>query len=174
MKPLELEFCRRTAPPRWAGWLLLLVALAFAGDLARSYRTLQAEIHAKEAKLARLDEREAPHLVRVSAAPPSAEELAIASDTIRRLATPWNSLFHALEGARSKGISLSSIEPDADSGSVTLTGGARDYTAILRYVSVLAAQPALERVRLLKYDTEPADPLHPLSFTISAAWRSVQ
>lgn len=171
MKRLDFEFLRHKAPPRWAAWLLLLVALAFAGDLARSYRTLQAEIQAKEVKLARLDEGADPHLVRVSAKPPSTEELAIAADTIRRLATPWNSLFRALEGARTKGVSLLSVAPDADAGNVIITGSARDYAATLSYVSALSDQPPLKRVRLLKYETSPADPRHPLSFTVSATWR---
>lgn len=171
MKRLELEFYRRTAPPRWAGWLLLLVTLAFAGDLARSYVTLQADIQAKEERLARLDRSTDSHWVRVSSTPPSAEELDFAADTIRRLATPWNALFHALEGAQSKDITLLAVDPDPDSGSVVVTGSARDYTSILGYVSALAAQPALKRVRLQKYETTPADPQRPLSFTISAAWR---
>ena len=171
MKRLKLEFFRRTSPPRWAGWLLLLVALAFAADLARSYETLRAEIGRKENQIARLKATADLRLVRVSATPPSAEELRFAADTIRRLATPWNSLFRALEGAQSEAVSLISIEPDAEVGSVIVTGSARDYGSTLAYVSALAAQPALKRVRLLKYETVPGNAQRPLSFAVTASWR---
>ena len=133
--------------------------------------TLKAGIQAKEEKLARLNRSTELHLVRVSSTPPSAEELDFAADTIRRLATPWNALFHALEGAQSKDVTLLAVEPDSDSGSVIVTGSARDYASTLGYVSALAAQPALRRVRLQKYETTSAEPQRPLSFTISASWR---
>ena len=169
MKRLTLEFHRRPAPPRWAGVLLLLVALAFAGDLARSCLALRAAVARKEAKLARLESSGVPSLVPVSAAP-SAEELRFAADTIRRLAMPWDRLFRALEGARRDEVTISSIEPDARAGRVLVEANARDYASALEYLSALSRAPGLSEVRLVKYETTRADPSRPLSFSVSAAW----
>lgn len=171
MKRLSLEFYRRPAPPRWAGWLLLIVAFAFAGDLARTFLALNAEVAQKELRLGRLDRATDAGLVRVAAVAPSAEELRFAADAIRHLAMPWDRLFRALEGAQRGEVTLLSIEPDADAGSVLIQGNAQSYASALAYVSALAHEPDLERVRLVKYETARADPRRPLSFSVAASWR---
>ena len=171
MKPLDLDFARSPAAPRWAGWVLLIVASAFAAELGRSYVVLRKSVERQELRLSKLAKKSAnSHVVRVALHPASPEEMRFARDTIRRLATPWDRLFAALESANIKGISLLSVEPNAERGEVVITGEARDYLATLNYVAALSAEKRLRWTHLVKHETKAGDPGRPLTFTVSATW----
>ena len=92
MQRIELDFIRRRPASRWAGRVLLAVALGMAGDLAFTYVELQREVRSNEAVLARAQPGKPVPSV-------SKEELALAKDTVERLALPWPRLFAALESA---------------------------------------------------------------------------
>jgi hypothetical protein len=170
MKRLELDFVRSPAPPAWAGWALFALAIAFAADLALSYQALREEVAVKRAQAARLaGQALGADLVRVSQQPPSPEEAAFARDTVKRLATPWQELFRALEAARTDSITLHSVEPDAESGAVSIAGEAKSYLAALGYVATLSSQKAFSRVHLARHDTRD-DARGPIAFTVSASW----
>jgi len=171
MKRLSLEFASRVGPPQWAGWTLLAVSVAFGAHLGWSYTRLRDRIANEETRLAVLRARGlARNFTQVSMQPPGPEELAFARKTIRQLSIPWNGLFAALESTRSSGVGLLSLEPDPNTGTVTITGEAKDYLAMLSYVSNLANQSALENVHLVQHDTDLKDPRLPIDFTISAVW----
>jgi hypothetical protein len=172
MKRLELDFVRPPAPPAWAGWALVAIGLAFVADLGVSYQSLRADVTAKRAQLSR-PAATAPRadLVRVSSPPASPEEIAHAREAVKRLATPWNDLFRALESAQSDKVALLSVEPDAESGSVSITGAAKTYLAALSYVASLSAQEPFARVYLAKHETWQDDPQRPVVFTVTASWR---
>lgn len=165
MPPLQLDFLRRRRP-LWAGLVLLAAGLAFAGDVALSYRHLRAEAGQLERRLAAAPTAPASPAGRA----PDAAEVTFARETVRRLSTPWETLFAALEGAHSDHVVLLSIEPDAEAGTVGITGEARDYLAALTYVANLAEQGTLQRVHLARHETMRAGP-HRIAFTVSAAWR---
>lgn len=177
MRRLELDFLRSGRQPGWAAWTLLAVALAFALDLGWSWYTLKDEIARKEARLAaHAGPARQTDLFKVSSRkfapqPVREGELAAARDTLHRLSVPWDALFGALEAAQTERASLISIEPDAGSGTVTLTGEAKDYLAALSYVANLEQQKALSRVHLARHEIRNNDPQRPVTFTISAAWR---
>jgi len=141
-----------------------------AADCAVQYRALRADMAAKEWALAR------GASLRVPSRGPTlrldADEYAFARETIRRIATPWDQFFEALEDARSDRIALLSIEPDVDSGTVSVSGEAQDYLAALTYLAQLAEQRRLARVHLVRHELKGVAETHPpLAFTISAAWR---
>lgn len=177
VRRLELDYLRSGRRPGWAAWTLLAVALAFALDLGRSWVALKDDIARKDARLAMQAAQARPgELLRVSmpktAPRPVREgELAAARDTLQRLSVPWDALFGALEAAQTERASLLSIEPDAVSGTVALTGEAKDYLALLSYVANLEQQKALSRVHLARHETRQNEPQRPLAFTISASWR---
>ena len=177
MKPirLELDHLRRTPPPAKISWLLLAIALAFAADVASSYLKTRMEIEARTAKLARLSgalpAREAASTIVGSL---SKEEFGVAQDTILRLSMPWDNVFRALEAARSDDVALLSIEPDAGSGSLNITGEARSYPAALTYVAWLAHEKTLKNVRLARHEIDRNDARQRISFTISAEWKEVR
>lgn len=172
MQALQLDFLQKHHRAGWASWFLAALALALALDVCRSWYVLRAEIVRKEMKLMeRVEAPRDPNLVKVSARPLKEGELAAARDTIRRLSIPWDSLFGALEAAQTERASLLSIEPDGASGTVTLTGEAKDYLAALTYVANLEMQKVLTRVYLSKHETRQGDPQRPIVFAISASWR---
>ena len=178
MKPvrLELDHLRRTPRPAKVSWLLLAIALAFAAEVATSYVKTWMEIEARTAKLARLSgarpAREAAEST--PAGPLSKEEFGAAQDTILRLSMPWDNVFRALEAARSDDVALLSIEPDAGSGSLSITGEARSYPAALTYVAWLSHEKTLKNVRLARHEFDRSDARGRVSFTISADWKEIR
>ena len=176
MKPvrLELDHLRRTPRPARISWLLLAIALAFAADVAVSYVKTRMEIEARTAKLARLSDARPARDTGASSGPLSKEEFGAAQDTILRLSMPWDNVFRALEAARSDEIALLSIEPDAGSGSLSITGEARSYPAALTYVAWLAHEKTLKNVRLARHEIDRNDARQRIAFTISADWKEVR
>lgn len=169
--PLELDHLRRTPRPAWSSWLLLAVALGFAADVGTSYVGARIEIDAKTERLARLSSAPRSREPASALGPLSQTEFAAAQDTILRLSMPWDNVFRALEAARSDDVALLSIEPDAGSGSLNLTGEAKSYPAALTYVAWLSHEKTLKNVRLARHELVQNDPRRPLAFTISADWK---
>lgn len=164
---LELNYCRSRAYSR-GGVYALVAALAFAVHVGGQYSSLREDVALKEARLSSAAQRAA----RPAAQQPiDVQEYGFARDTIQRLATPWSPLFRALEGASTERVALLSIEPSADSRTVTVTGEARDYLATLTYLARLEEQDLLKRVHLVRHDTRRDAPRRPIAFTISATWR---
>ena len=87
-------------------------------------------------------------------------------ETVQRLSLPWGELFSALESAASDKVALAGIEPDAKTGTVTITGDGKDYLAALSYVLNLSRTEGLERVQLVRHEQKNEG----VSFAVSAAW----
>ena len=164
MQRIELDFIRRAQRSRWAGRVLLAVAIGLAGDMAFSYAGLVRSVKENESIVARAQPGKPP------AAPASAEEVALARDTVERLALPWPKLFAALEAAASDQVALLAIEPDTKSGTVKISGDSKDYLAALGYVLNLSKADALSHVQLVRHEVKQNDPQRPVAFSITAAW----
>jgi hypothetical protein len=167
MQRIALDFVRRAPRSRWAGRVLLAVALGVAGDVAFTYAQLDRAVKANEAVVARAQPRKA-------VAQASPEELALARDTVERLGLPWTKLFAALESATSDQVALLAIEPDTKSGTVKISGDSKDYLAALGYVLNLSQADALSNVQLVRHELKQNDPQRPVAFSISAAWNEVK
>jgi Tfp pilus assembly protein PilN len=167
MQRIELNFAGRERRSPWAGAVLLAVALAVAGDAAWSYANARRTVVQAETLIARSHPHAAPRAV-----PP--EEIAVARDTVQRLALPWPRLFGAIESAASDDVALLAIEPDPRAGKVTLSGDSKDYLAVLAYVLNLSRSDALSSVELVRHEVKQNDPRHPVAFAVSAAWKEVK
>lgn len=164
MQKLKLDFAAEKRGSPWLGWLLLGIAGFVALDTGVSYHAAHATAKQAEALLAqRLPAGRAP-------APASPAELAEVRESVQRLSTPWDSLFVALESAASENVTLSAIEPDTRSGTVTIQGDGRNYLAALTYVLNLSRTEGLARVQLVRHEQKADDPKGPVSFAVSAAW----
>lgn len=172
MASIELDYLRRPRRSPWASWVLLAAALAFAADVSWSYYRARDEIQEREARLAHLG-TEGP-ADDGSAAPGATleEEMSLARQTIRRLAVPWENLLGTLESVPHDNVALLSIEPDADSGTVLVSGEARDYLALLTYVVRLSNEHSLRDVYLARHEVKQNDPMKPIAFAVSALWRA--
>ena len=167
MQRIELDFVRRTPRSRWAGRVLLAVALGVAGDMAFTFAQLERAVKANEAVVARAQPRKALPAV-------SNDELALARDTVDRLGLPWTKLFAALESAATDQVALLAIEPDTKTGTVKISGDSKDYLAALGYVLNLSQAEALSNVQLVRHEVKQNDPQRPVAFSISAAWNEVK
>jgi hypothetical protein len=169
VRRLNFDFAGRRAP-RWAGWLMLALGLAFVADLARSYVALRAETARVEARVAAVGARPtAPS--RSESRGALAEEIAEARTVVARFAAPWPALFSAIESSRTDDVSLLSIEPDAAAGHVVISGEAKDYLSLMTYVARLQSHQALSRVHLARHEVRDNEPKRPTQFSISARWR---
>ena len=167
MQRIELDFVRRRPASRWAGRVLLAVAIGIAGEMGYSYLQLARSVKSDEATLARAQPRKAVN-------PVSPEEVSAARETVDRLGLPWTKLFAALEAAANEQVALLAIEPDTKSGTVTISGDSKDYLAALTYVLNLSRADTLSRVQLVRHEVKQNDPQRPVSFSISAAWNEVK
>ena len=167
MQRLDLDFRRPSSRSRWAGRILLVVALAVAGDATYSYFSVRRVIAEREVLVAKAQPKK-------PARPASAEEVALARETVQRLTLPWPTLFGALESAASDQVALLAIEPDARSGKVMISGDSKDYLAALSYVLNLSRSQALSAVELVRHEVKQNDPQRPVAFSVSAAWKEVK
>jgi len=167
MQRIQLDFVRRRPRSRWAGHVLLAVALGVAGDMAFTFAQLERAVKANEAVVARAQPRKAVAAV-------SNDELAMARDTVERLGLPWTKLFAALESAATDQVALLAIEPDTKTGTVKISGDSKDYLAALGYVLNLSQAEALSHVQLVRHEVKQNDPQRPVAFSISAAWNEVK
>ena len=165
MRRIELDFGARRAAAPWAGRVLLAAAAAFALDVGISYHSARHALESHEASLAAAAQRRSVPQRKVSA-----EEMALARDTVRRLGMPWEKLFSALESAADDKVALLGIEPDPKSGTVLISGDSRDYLAALTYVLNLSRSEALRDVHLVRHEAKANDPNGAVNFTVSAAW----
>ena len=150
-RKLEIDFRRGARGTPWAGRVLLLAAAAVALDTGLAYRDARQLIDANKAALARAQPgAPAPRA--------SKEEVALARETVDRLAMPWNGLFGALEAAAGELVALLGVEPDPKAGKVTITGESKDYLAALTYVLNLSRSEALSHVELLRNDGKQTAP----------------
>lgn len=171
MQSLDLEYRGNRQGSPWAGRALLALAIVVAAQVGISYREARDSVADKERRLARL-ERAAGRVSGASAAPraASAEEIAFARDTVRRLATPWDNLFGALEAVPREKVALLAIEPDAKSGSALIVAEAKDHVAALDFVLQLQNASTLKRVHLVRHELRPQGPRGTVGFSVSAAW----
>jgi hypothetical protein len=170
---LELDFrrARRAAP--WAGPVLLALAVLFAADLGHTWQAGRESLAAAEARLAKLGRSPDRHPgMRMRAATP--EEIAAAKETYQRLAMPWEELFGALETAATERVMLTAIEPDAKSGTVTVSGEGKNYAAVLDYVVRLREAGTLARPHLVKHEVRGDGPQAGVGFSVTATWGEVR
>ena len=157
---LELDFVARRRSP-WAGRVLLAVALAFTVDVGWSFYTARASFSANKALLAKSDRSV------VKGRKVTADEVAVARETVQRLSTPWDNLFGALESAATDQVALLGVEPDPKTGTVVITGDSKDYLAALSYVLNLSKVPALSQVQLVRHEAKGNN----VNFAVSAVWQ---
>lgn len=180
----QLEFSRPAFAwrrLRWPGGLLLLGLSAL---VAVEYSTLieqQSQVQtlvARQQQLAALSTNKVnptPALnqaeVRQPAVKLSQPEQKAAEKIVQQLNVRWFDLLQALESQQVAEIALLQLLPDANRGQFVLSGEAKNYQALLKYVSHLQALPALNQVHLQKHQVNESHPQRPVSFEIQGGWQ---
>jgi hypothetical protein len=94
-----------------------------------------------------------------------------AESVTQQLNIRWFDLLQALESRQIKDIALLQLLPDATRGQFTLTGEAKDYTTLLKYVGHLQEAATLTQVHLQKHQVIETHAQRPVSFEIQGGWQ---
>jgi hypothetical protein len=170
MRPLRIDFARRAAPARWAGWGLLAVSLAAAALLLVEFRDARTELGRLEDRVERLRARDS----RATAADPRAarqlrEEMQRARAVTEQLLLPWGALFQAVEGAAERRVALIALQPETGRGLVRITAEATDLAEALEFVQRLSTARELRGVHLASHQVQTDDARRPVRFVVLAA-----
>lgn len=170
---LRLDHGRRM--PSWLRAPALLLAGALAGCGALALYAFQLADTAADLQQ-RAQEREraasatpAPRRTPVRGADALAEER-LAGQVRAELATPWERLFGAIEGAAGPDVSLLSLAPLPGREQLNLGGEARNMGALLAFLKRLQGGGAYSRVYLREHHVDPADPQQPVRFSMELKW----
>jgi len=158
---LDLDFVARRRASPWVGRVLLAAAVTICADMGLQYHDLSRILADGKTNHARAGR---------PVKPVSAEEVAAARETVQRLSLPWTRLFTAIESAATDQVALTSIEPDARAGTVTISGDGKDYLAALTYVQNLSRAEGLSSVQLVRHEVRQGS----IGFTVSATWQGAR
>lgn len=176
MRALRLDYQRSARPFPWAGLAVLASALLALGLAAARHHQLNECIAQYEARIdrdGRTAGRDARALRPVSAetARRQAQEVQHANQVLRQLSLPWEALFRAVEASGGGDVALLSMEPDLNKGTVAISAEAKDFDAMLAYVSRLGERDVFGSVLLKNHQVQQADPEKPIRFSLLAEWK---
>ena len=156
------------------GWFLLVLGAVLCLGAMLSKQRLEREVAAVEAHLQGASKATAAQAAATSAGRTVETEFSEAADISRQLATPWQKLFQSVERAYAEEVALLSVQPDAQRGSVSIVGEAKEYRDVLSFVRRLNQEAPLQDAHLVSTEIREADPQRPLVFTVAARWRISQ
>lgn len=172
MKPLfkrsphKLHLEMWTSRSRWSVRDYMLLALGAIVLLA-----VAADYMVKAHRLAKLEAVSGHQMTMRSVSDMAKpEEVQAVQQLIERLSFTWSSLFNALESAKSDGVVLLSLEPDAARHAVTIVAQAADVYGMLQYMHALKQQPRLREVTLVEHEMQQDVVDQPTKFTVTAVW----
>jgi len=175
MRPrLHLDFARPRAPRTWLGVGLLAAGAFAAVATLAEYRMLAGEAARLEARIAdtqRMARRELPRLRQTALDPKAlADEVRNANAVLAQLTIPWDALFSEIEAAGDRTIALLSIQPDAGTRALRITGEARRFEDVLAYVGRLEQRPGIANVFLASHELRQGGAQRPVAFALVAQW----
>lgn len=163
----ELDFLAKPARP-WLGWIALVVMSGALGALVLAWNQRNVDLNGLSARLFRLEQSMPSASMRPTSSPVPAERLAIVQRDLHR---PWPGLLNAIEAAHRAPVQLLTIEPDAQSGKVLVSGVTKRFSEITDYVRALSQQTLFE-VTLLSHLKPVEPPGQPFRFVIAARWHN--
>jgi Tfp pilus assembly protein PilN len=169
MTLLRIDYQPNTPVP-WVGVALLgaaVVALILTGTY---YYQLNGQIANWEAKVERTKDKRVQRSAERGGVE-LAQEVKNANDVLRRLSVPWESLFQAVESSGNQNITLLAIEPDIEKQQVKIGGEAKNFNALMKYITHLQGQVVFGSVNLQNHDVQQQDPDKPVRFSLLAAWK---
>lgn len=171
---LHLDFVRPRAPRTWLGAGLLAAGAFAAVATLAEYRMLAGESARLEARITdtqRMARREMPRLRQAALDPKAlADEVRNANAVLAQLTIPWDALFSEIEAAGDRTIALLSIQPDARTRALRITGEARRFEDVLAYVGRLEQRPGIAHVFLASHELRQGGAQRPVAFALVAQW----
>jgi len=172
--PIALDFVRLSSRIGRLAPVLLVAGAASLAAAAVHYRSVAEALDSRAARVSELREltrRALPALDDSAAATPEArEQLRKANEVLGQINVPWGELFSAIEAAQEKEVALLSVQPDARTRSVAISGQAGDMTDVLAYMIRLERGGRLREVVLTGHEIKVNDPGQATEFTLDARW----
>lgn len=170
MRALTLDF--KQTPRRWSALGLVLLALgALAlGFVANQERNLAGQIELAESRLEVLAKRGKIKPALPLDAQALQQEIRQANEILQQLALPWDALFQAVEATSEQEIALLSIQPDVGKRIVRIGGEAKDFEALLAYITRLEQNKILDHVYLTSHEVRTQVAEKPVRFALVANW----
>ena len=167
---LQLDF--KQSPRHWPllGVLLLIAGAAWLAYASNEARVLSGQIDLAEARMDVLAKRGKIPVLPPIDAQVLQQEVRQANDILQQLTLPWNALFQVLESTSEKQIALLAVQPDAGKHIVRLSGEAKDFDALLAYITRLEQSRVLNHVYLTSHEVRTQDAEKPVRFALVANW----
>ena len=175
-RALFLDFQRDARRWPFLGAVVLAAGIVALAVVALQYRGTRAELTLWQAKIADYQRLAQRGLTRISG--PSAEREAVRQEVQRanallaQITLPWGGLFRELEAATEDDVALLAVQPDAANRQVRVSGEARSFEALLKYVARLERLDAFANVYLLSHEFKQGGPQKSLDFSVVADWVS--
>lgn len=170
MTVLHLDYQPDTPFP-WLGIVLLVAALCALTVTGAYYKKYSGQLAVWEAKAERANDRRAAGRASARGEVNLAQEVKNANDVLRHLGVPWESLFQALESSGNRNINLLALEPDIEKQQVKISGEAKNFNELMKYITYLQGQTVIGSVYLQNHDVQKQHPDRPVRFSLLAAWR---
>lgn len=173
LQPLSLDYQRHRRPASRQDLALLIGALIATVLTGVHYLNISAATETLEINQAA--ERKPGHaaldtrLASLDAQQLKAE-VKQANAVLSQLSLPWEKLFADLDASQHERVALLVIEPDTEKRVIKVTGEARDFAAMLGYVSYLQGVPSLTGVYLQNHHIEQQSAERPVRFSLLASW----
>jgi len=174
MNILRLDYQQDLAR-RWPGPLLLVAALGGLALAMVYYLDLNARAASWEDRLEQVARSQGMSPLAGRGGQHESDDMAVqvsrANEVLHKLTLPWNALFRAVESAAGKDIALLAMEPNLEKNQVKISGEARDFAALLNYITHLEEQAVFGPVYLQGHQVQQQDPDKPVRFSLLAVWR---
>lgn len=174
MTELQLDY-QNNRSFSWAGIVLLglaLVALILTGVY---FFELRGQTASWETKLEQIKVGTGRTALAGRESERGTAELALevnqANEVLRKLTMPWDKLFQAVESPDSENVTLLALAPDTEKQTVKINGEAKNFEALLHYITQLEGREEFGPVYLQSHQIQQQDPDKPVRFSLLAVWR---
>jgi len=173
MKPVGCDFLRAARPPNKLGIALLVSGIALCAWSVGRFYQVDSEAKSLEARLGGHGQRYAGTRDAAGEDKTLDRQIRLARDVIGKNVVPWNTLLADIESASSKDVGVLSIQPNAATGELRITGEARNAGALAGYVERLQAARSLRDVYLTGHEMHEGPEGRSIRFGIVATWARV-
>lgn len=169
---------------RWPGILLLLATTVLVLNAWQADTEMDTQLQALQQRKTQLGQAQTPAgqqvLTQAAIQRPQQKKTAPvlnqheqkeAETIVRQLNIRWFDLLQALEARQINEIALLQLIPDSGRGQFVLSGEAKDYNTLLKYIGRLQQEPALTQVHLQKHQVNETHPQRPVGFEIQGGWQ---
>lgn len=100
------------------------------------------------------------------------QEIKAANIILGQINLPWDVLFDSIGHAASKDIALLSLQPNASSQSIKISGEARNMSVLLDFVEAIEREVVFTNAYLVNYKIKQDSPQQPIIFLLTTSWNS--